>query len=191
MGCDIHIYRERFTNGRWESVDKWSDKYGEGSEDVCYPDQCYEGRNYDLFGVLAKGVRREFDFSFEPRGMPLQCDPRIAAVAERIDEDGHNHSYLYLHELRELQEWAKGNTMPVSGMMDAAQWEALQASIASSSPDWNLLYPYCQWTNNREAVEFNVEVPVSFNLGDGIDKIVDSFSGIDGGNHRVVFWFDN
>lgn len=190
MGCDIHIYRERFTNGRWESIDQWSDKYGDG-EDVAYGDQCYEGRNYDLFGVLAKGVRREFPFSFEARGMPLQCDPRIQKLMEGWEGDGHNHSYLYLHELRELQEFAKTNTMPVSGMMDAAQWEALQASIASGTPNWDLLYPYCQWASNKEYVKFEVQIPVSAQIGRCLAEIVDSFAGIEGENHRVVFCFDN
>lgn len=185
MGCDIHIYRERFANGRWESVDNWTNEYGDG-EDVSYPNQCYEGRNYDFFGLIA-GVRREFSQSFSPRGMPLQCDERIARVADH----GHSHSYLYLHELRELNAWAQTNTLPVSGMMNAAQWEKLKASIDAGQPDWNLLYPYCQATTSREYVDFHVEVPVSFNIGGSLEQIIESFDGIEGENHRVVFWFDN
>lgn len=190
MGCDIHLYREKYTNGRWESIDKWSDAYGEG-EDIGYEDRAYSGRNYDLFGVLAKGVRREFDCSFEPRGMPLQCDPRLAALAERDGEDGHNHSYLYLHELRELQAWSVTNTLPVSGMMAADQWAQLKASIDSGTPNWELLYPYCQATSDRTAVDFEVQVPVAFNMGSCLAEIVSSFDGVEADNLRIVFWFDN
>jgi hypothetical protein len=190
MGCDIHIYRERQINGRWESVDTWSDKYGDG-ENVPYGEQCYEGRNYDLFGLLAKGVRREFDCSFEPRGIPLQCDPRIKAVFDGWSVDAHNHSYLYLHELRELQEFCKTHTIPVSGMKDPAELAALQASIDSGKPNWDLLYPYCAWTTRSESVKFNVDVPMDFKVGSCLATIVNSFDGIEGDNHRVVFCFDN
>lgn len=190
MGCDIHLYRERFINGRWESIDKWADHYGEG-ETVHYKDRAYSGRNYDLFGLLAKGVRREFDVSFVPRGMPLQCDPRIQKIMDGWGEDGHNHSYLYLQELRELQAWMEGSTLPIGGMMDAAQLSALTASIESGKPDWHLLYPYCQWTTAREAVRFELPVPMSVVIGDGLSEIVSSFDGVEGENLRIVFCFDN
>jgi hypothetical protein len=194
MGCDIHLYREKLVEGKWAAADKWT-LYDNGEHDrgthVEYNDLAYSDRNYDLFGLLAYGVRREFEFSFLPRGMPLVCCPQVEQHATEYGEDGHNHSYLYLHELRELQQWCKANTMPVSGMMAADQWAKLSESIASGSPNWELIYPYCQGTTDRTYVRFEVEVPMDFNVGEGLAKIIDSFAGIDGENHRVVFWFDN
>jgi hypothetical protein len=193
MGCDIHAYKEKFVDGKWSTADEWvAYDYGanDKGQEVPY-EKRYTGRNYDLFGVLAKGVRREFDFSFEPRGLPLNPSPEVAAESAGWDGDGHNHSYLYLHELRELRDWLKAHTLPVSGLMGADQRERPQASIDSGSPDWNLLYPYCQGTTDRTAVEFKLAVPASFMVGDGLDEIIASFDGIEGENHRLVFWFDN
>jgi hypothetical protein len=190
MGCDIHLYKEKFADGRWSTAEVWTDEYGEGA-DVAYANRFTE-RNYDLFGVLAKGVRREFDFSFEQRGMPLSPCPEVAAAYERWDGDAHSASYLYLHELKELSAWLKDKTLPVRGLMAADQHEKLLASINSTEPtDWHLLYPYCQGTTDRSYVEFEFDVPASFIVGDGLDRIVAAFDGIDGENHRVVFWFDN
>jgi hypothetical protein len=76
-------------------------------------------------------------------------------------------------------------------MMAADQYARLRASIDSGTPDWNLLYPYCQGTSDRTYVNFELDVPASFNVGDGLDQLIAGFDGIGGENHRIVFWFDN
>lgn len=193
MGCDIHLYREKLIAGKWVTADQWSAyQYGdeEGME-IKYNNRAYSDRNYDFFGALAKGVRREFDFSFEPRGMPLTASPEVASDYEGYGCDAHGASYLYLHELRELAEFAKSHTMPVSGLMAADQYAKLSASIASGTPDWSLLYPYCQGTTDRSYVQFTVDVPCGFKFGECLDQVIRSFKGVDGENHRIVFWFDN
>jgi hypothetical protein len=193
MGCDIHVYKEKFSDGKWVAADTWvAYDYGEGDKGMEVPyGNRYTDRNYDLFGLLANGVRREFPFSFAPRGLPLSASPEVTAASGSWNGDGHNHSYLYLHELRELRGWLNANTMPVSGMMAADQYARLRASIDSGTPDWNLLYPYCQGTSDRTYVNFELDVPASFNVGDGLDQLIAGFDGIGGENHRIVFWFDN
>lgn len=189
MGCDIHLYREKFVNGKWGAVDQWVDD-GYGGKEVPFESR-YTGRNYNLFGILAKGVRRDFDFAFEPRGLPFNPCAEIAAEAEGWDCDGHNHSYLYLHELKEMQAFLAVHTIPISGMKDAGELAALQATIDAGAPNWDLLYPHCQGTTDQRSVKFEIQVPASFIAGASLNTIIESFAGVDGENHRIVFFFDN
>lgn len=97
MGCDIHLYREKHVDGKWLAVDKWAkDEYGDFG--VSYDDQCYTGRNYELFGLLAKGVRREHSFSFEKRGLPFDACDEIKACSEGWDCDDHWELSFYTSE---------------------------------------------------------------------------------------------
>jgi hypothetical protein len=191
MGCDIHLYKEKFIAGKWVTADEWeSYDYGDDDKGSDVPfEKRFTDRNYNLFGLLCKGVRREYEFSFTPRGFPLTASPEVSSIFD--DCDDHNHSYLFLHELRELHTYLQTHKLSISGMKNKAELAALQASIASDSPDWSLLYPYCQMTNDERQEEFAVDVPASFIVGEGLEKIIASFDGIDGDNHRIVFWFDN
>ena len=89
MGCDIHPYWEaRFPDGTWQMI-----------EEV----DC--GRSYDWFG-LAAGVRREFDESLEPRGMPASPSWAWEYICERWGHDFHSKSWLTPSELDGVnQRW--------------------------------------------------------------------------------------
>lgn len=193
MGCDIHAYKEKLVCGKWLTADEWKDEeYGdEKSRDVPWQKR-FTNRNYNLFGLLAKGTRGyEFAASMAPRGLPFDLSPDVRQAAEQWDSDGHSHSFLYLHELRAMRDWTLQNTIKVSGMKNSEELARLRASVASEKPDWNLLYPYCQSTNDYRQEEFEIDVPASFVVGSGLDKIIGMFDGIEGENHRLVFWFDN
>lgn len=190
MGCDIHLYKEKKINGQWVSADEgWNDEYNDGYEDVPY-DNRFTDRDYDLFGFLCKGVRREFDYSLIEKGMPEDCSEKVKALAKHWDCDGHSHSYLTLNELKEAWRMLESLKTPVSGMKDAEQLKKLNESLQSESPDYSLLYPYCQWTNQPNCIEFQVDIPARYMLS-GVKKLIDLFDGIDGDDHRIVFWFDN
>lgn len=193
MGCDIHCYKEKQVNGKWLTADNWEYyDYGEDDKGKEVPwKERFTGRNYQLFGMLARGVRGEHPFSFEPRGLPFNPCAEIASEAERWVGDGHSHSYLYLHELKDMLAYLQTVEIRVTGMKDKAELQALRDSIASGNPDWQLLFPYCSWTNGPESEEFQLDVPASFYMGDDLKRIIDSFEGIDGDNHRIVFFFDN
>ena len=193
MGCDIHLYKEKRVNGAWVAADVWvTDEYSEDENDKDVPwENRYTWRNYNLFGLLSKGVRRQFPFSFEPRGLPFNACQEIACQSEKWDGDGHSHSYLYLHELKDMREFLKTATLKVSGMKDRDELAALRASIASDAPNWDLLYPYCQFTGMPSYEEFEIDVPASYIVGGCLDEIISSFDGVDGDNHRIVFFFDN
>ena len=193
MGCDIHLYIEKHVNGEWVTADVWeSSDYGDDENSIDVPwEKRFTGRNYNLFGLLSKGVRREFPFSFKPRGLPFNACQEIANNAEAWGCDGHSHSYLYLHELKDMREFLKTATLKISGMKDRDELAALRASIASDSPNWDLLYPYCQFTGMSSYEEFEIDVPASYIVGGDLDDIISSFEGVDGDNHRIVFFFDN
>ena len=194
MGCDIHTYREKFVGGKWVTADPWVDyDYGEGEKgkEVPYEKHAYTGRNYNLFGVLAGVRKRDLEFEIKPRGMPFDASLEVQDERDHWGAAGHSHSYLYLHELRSLREWMRGRMIPVSGMKNREELAALKRSIASESPNWKLLYPYCQGTTDRTQVEFQIDFPMEFMIGECLDKIIAAFDGIEGENHRLVFWFDN
>ena len=193
MGCDIHMHKEKQVAGKWVTADEWEAyDYGDDEKGMSIPwKKRFTARNYELFGLLAKGVRRAYDFSFEPRGMPFDPCEEVRQAAEHWDADGHSHSYLYLHELRDMAAFLKAATITVKGMKDGEQLAALQASIDSGTPDWSLLFPYCGWGTDPDLKEFELAIPAGFYMGDDLDEIIASFDGVDGDNHRVVFWFDN
>lgn len=193
MGCDIHLYREKFVDSQWLTADEWEPyDYGDDCKGVEVPwKKRFTDRNYDLFGLLAAGVRREHPFSWQPRGLPFDPCKEIASEAERYGEDGHSHSYLFLHELKAMSRFIETATINISGMKHKDEIAALQASIDSGAPDWNLIFPYCQGTNARDHIDFEFDVPASFYFGEPLGRIINSFDGIDGENHRIVFFFDN
>jgi hypothetical protein len=189
MGCDIHLYREKYVDGKWVSADEW--QIDDGDLTVPYEKLAYTGRNYCLFGFLSDGVRTHHDFSFLERGIPFDACQQIAECSDRWNSDGHSHSYLFLHELKSAASFLGDKTVKISGMMDEQQHERLQKSIADGSVDWNDLYPYCKSTNAPNHVDFEFDVPALFSFGECLGRIIDSFNGINGDNHRIVFFFDN
>lgn len=190
MGCDIHAYREKQVNGQWVTADEWDT---EDPEDIHVPYQkrAYRGRDYELFGLLADGVRSSHTFSFKARGLPNDVSPEVKANAEAWGVDGHNHSYIYLNELKALIENLKNFSVNFEGMMHTEQLAKLNESISAGSPNWDLLYPCCSWTNQKDFENFKFSVPALFMVGVGLQTLVDSFEGVDGDNHRLVFFFDN
>lgn len=194
MGCDIHAYKEKFVDGKWVSADEWqTTDYGDGEVYTDVPwEKRFTQRNYQLFGVLSKGVRGyEYDYSFEPRGLPFDACREIVDKAESWDADGHSHSYLYLHELLALREHIKSQLVHIEGMKQADELKALQASIASGAPDWRLIFPYCSMTNAPKHVRFDLDVPADFYIGSSLDELIACFDGVGGENQRLVFFFDN
>lgn len=100
MGCDIHLYVEARENGVW--VEKKGD--------------FYDGRNYNLFSVLA-GVRNRHEIIpiCEPRGLPED-------VSESVREDecyDHSHSWLTLAELMAF-DWTQ--TATLSGFVNGPEF---------------------------------------------------------------------
>jgi hypothetical protein len=80
-------------------------------------DQPYDGRNYELFGVLA-GVREGNMPMIDPdgpRGTPDDLSAELQHSVDRWGDDGHSHTWYTLKELKEFDWGTKG---VVEGMVD-------------------------------------------------------------------------
>lgn len=127
MGCDIHLYVERREAGFWRSADTWIEE--DGRTDVPYGKSFYDGRNYDLFAILADvrngrgfaGVKtgRGFVPIASPRGLPEDASPEVAALSASWDVDGHSHSF---HTLRDLLNFDWTQTTGKQGWTNLEAW---------------------------------------------------------------------
>lgn len=189
MGCDIHLYKEKLVNGKWLTADVWEEE-DDGSKSVAWKNRFTE-RNYNLFGLLCKGVRREHEFSFAARGIPFDACEEIKSDTELWGGDGHSHSYLYISELKRMDEYLKSAKIHIYGMKHRDELKNLKETAASENPNWYLLYPYCAWASSSEYERFELDVPASFIVGGSLKTIIESFDGVEGDDHRIVFFFDN
>lgn len=166
MGCDVHMYVEKYNNNTksWESVrgkfintnyvgiivDFMSDQLGTSKSESAellvnylmgekpknkfeqglfthflpneiptepnddwyttpgklpypYTDEPYQGRNYNLFGILA-GVRTSgvggMDKIIEwERGLPDDASADICSLSDDWGVDGHSHNHIYMDEI--------------------------------------------------------------------------------------------
>jgi hypothetical protein len=140
MGCDIHLYVEkRDALGQWQSADNWelnpyyendNSESGEPEYIIPYDNHFYNGRNYNLFAILANvrnghgfaGVKTGEGFNpiAPPRGLPHDITKRVQSDATAYGEDGHSHSWLTLHELL-TYDWTQSSE--IYGWLHAVEFE--------------------------------------------------------------------
>ena len=191
MGCDIHVYAEKKVEGVWVTADEWvTDE--DGWVHVPYDKRIYSERNYNLFGVLCDGIRgRSYSFSVERKGIPKDaCDEYLEEV-RRWGGDDHSHSWLSLTELKSLQEKILSESIPISGMINVDRLEKLLKSIAEGQPNYDLLYPYCTYTTRGDWLSFQLNLPATEDIGDGISGMIDKLESMDAEDARICFFFDN
>lgn len=192
MGCDIHMYKEKKINGEWVTADEWEDcTYMKGSKSVPY-EKSFNDRNYRLFGLLSDDVRGySYPFSLKPRGIPYNACYEVKMSESEWDSGGHSHSYIHLSELKELNETIKKEKIEVKGQKEKSSLKLLLQNLRTEHPNYDLLFPFCGWTTQEGYEDFSIMVPAEYMIGKGLEKIISSFDGIDGEDHRIVFWFDN
>lgn len=128
MGCDIHLFVEAKKDGKWESADSWEldGDYEPPEFKVPYGKRFYDGRNYNLFSILAN-VRNGYGFAgcktgegfvpiSMPKGIPDDASERVSAGSESWGDDGHSHSWLTLREIFEY-DWTR--VTKLRGFVDA------------------------------------------------------------------------
>lgn len=158
MGCDIHLFVEVRKDGKWEAVkDINKDALKQAQEDLDYfrcfgADEMpgytemdfikrveresrpkymflYNGRNYNLFSMLA-GVRNGYvsngnTYEITPidyaRGVPSDASDAYKHYADEWGVDGHSHSYLTLTELDDPSYWLE--TEKFGGYMTPAAFK--------------------------------------------------------------------
>lgn len=110
MGTDIHMIAERCINGKWTIFKEkvFNSCYDSDNEDKTFIP--YDGRNYNLFGILADvrngtgfaGCRtgERFNSISLPKGLPDDIDKE----SEDYLWGGHSDSWLTLKEI-EVFDW--------------------------------------------------------------------------------------
>lgn len=101
MGCDIHLFSENLIDGKWVSNTTSILIEEEGEDPYTELPQINCPRNYWLFGLLSKGVRTEWEWSFEPKPLPEDLSLEVQEDINTWSDDGHSHNWLTLRELKE------------------------------------------------------------------------------------------
>lgn len=137
MGTDIHSMVEIYKDGKWFHITGFiSDMYNENCSLNVFNSESYknastplDGRNYDLFALLAN-IRNGFGFAgvdtgdaiepiSYPKGLPEDAS---SVVKEKFEDDCdlHSHSYLTLQELKSVET----NQIKIQrGFITAKQYE--------------------------------------------------------------------
>ena len=97
MGCDVHIFAERKDKkyNYWERVNLYRVNPDHSDLECVEP---WEGRNYDLFSLLAgvRGCYESFDF---PRGIPNDVSLMVEKEYNSWGGECHSASWYDLYEL--------------------------------------------------------------------------------------------
>jgi len=145
MGCDIHVFVERFDRekNKWFAADNWI-KNNNGDVGVPYDERIYSGRNYNLFAILANvrngrgfaGIKtgEGFDPIDEPRGLPVDVTREVRAEMDGWGDDGHSHSYVGLRELLEYD--FDGKAVKQYGVISSKDYEAWSKNRGEPSVYW-------------------------------------------------------
>lgn len=138
MGCDIHLTAEYRRDGVWvnDDLEVSPDYYASGETGInnkgSYKDQLYNGRNYDLFGMLAD-VRNGYGFAgtdtgegfkpiAAPKGIPEDATTLYKEWVNQWSGDGHSHSWLTVAELL-AYDWTQTTIKRgVVGYREYARW---------------------------------------------------------------------
>lgn len=122
MGCDIHMTAEyRNAAGGWVNNDLVrGDKYDPNDiSNYENPAKPYDGRNYDLFSILAD-VRNGYGFAgaptgvgfkpiAPPRGLPDDATAIYRDWVAQWGDDGHSHSWFTVADLM-AYDWTQTTT---------------------------------------------------------------------------------
>ena len=100
MGTDIHLYVEHYNkeSKRWDSLSL----YKKFSEDKFSPVDIYDGRDYELFGLLT-GVRSMIAPFVFPRGVP---DDMSCKVSKAYGDGQYYHTPTW-YDYCELQAYER------------------------------------------------------------------------------------
>ena len=127
MGCDIHLYVEKRIDGKWIAQGNFERDEDGYTQDG---DNYYDGRNYDLFAILADvrngrgfaGVKTGDGFNpiAAPKGLPEDVSDEIKGISDSWDIDGHSHSFFTVRELLDY-DWTQETGK--QGWLNMPEWE--------------------------------------------------------------------
>lgn len=216
MGCDIHLYVEKQINGKWTSIDEWHpDDWDPERQIVPFDLRYYNGRNYDLFGILAN-VRNGIGFGgidtgdgfipiTQPRGLPDNCSSEVATESAEWGSDGHSHSYLTLAELI-AYNWEQ--TTKRRGWVNATQYTDRDecgrpkswcggvsgASVKHVTEKTMQQLIAVGKATDKHYCQIEWEVEYYYAVGTFVTETIPRLKELSEGDYnsiRIVFWFDN
>lgn len=183
MGCDIHMFAEKKKNGKWKQMREEFRQDAWGGDGKYYSDHPYEGRNYELFALLADVRNRDGIKPFsEPKGIPEDASDSYREIVEDWSCDGHSHSFFTLAEL------IKFNSSELSAQ------EVFDTSVIISKDNEGNTTSTAAWTNAEHHGQVGSRKLFSTfkDEKNPIDTIIEQFKyEEDMNNVRVVFFFDN
>lgn len=217
MGCDIHIFCEvkkqwpnKEVKPEWKTVGKifkstyyrtkeitvinrYSDNEQYESNER-YTNEPYEGRNYNLFSILAN-VRNGYGFAgidtgdgfipiSEPKGIPKDASDFYKQEVKSWNGDGHSHSWLTLKEIEDY-DWDRITVK--RGFVTPEQYKVFKKN---GKPD-----EWCGGTTNPTYKQVEWKQTYRESVGDFLTKTVPNLKKIlkfkDVLDLRLVFFFDN
>lgn len=220
MGCDIHLYHEKKVGNQWVAADAWErSAYEEdqGRLTVPYGKELYDGRNYNLFAVLAN-VRNGYGFAgivtgtpikpiCLPRGVPIDACDEYRLEVEAWNGDGHSHSWL---TLADLDAYAWDLPKQHRGIVALQEYRRWKASGDKQPQDYSgaVTGPGIRILSEAEAIELHRNVSTTRYYVEAwwtttIHDDCAEFLGIvrprlqeleqecGPGNARLLFFFDN
>jgi hypothetical protein len=191
MGCDIHLLIERRENGRWKRVpwtNEFMGKYPEDYPDAAKPDaitmpDVFDGRNYDLFGILADVRNGTWGAPnppiAQPRGLPDDMDDRASVEDSYLIGD---HSFTWV-TLRELQQYPWDAPNHKRGWVSHEQAQKFRADgIPPTS--------YAAGGNHGEYIDWTE--PIRASVHGWVETILPLLAALgEPDDVRLVFGFDN
>jgi len=205
MGCDIHLYTEikHTVNNKeiWVNSDNWkyNPQYIKDNVDGEYMlevEPIYTHRNYELFSVLAD-VRNGGDMKYivQPRGIPEDVSEITKVESDKMDSDGHSHSWLTLQELINYQK--ENVRIKRSGMITLDDAEKLDKGEGTPEMWSEWTSPTMNWVYREWEEEYDILKPLIDSLTDVICKLYWCKKLDDRDDYklsemiRIVFFFDN
>lgn len=170
MGCDIHWHSETLKEGRWTcdqaaTLTREMEDYGDGEQERIEMDD-FPGRTRDywFFGLLASGVRSDWEWSFPyQNAIPEDLSPEVAELLKQWGEDAHSYGTLTRAELLAKLEELK----------------TIQAEMLINPPVTDRAYLMQIPPHHIERL-----IKVIADMRELAAEAADD-------DHRIVFWFDN
>lgn len=220
MGCDIHCQVEKKNGELWEKISGFkSDYYQEGHEyfgkdEFKSADSPIDGRNYDLFALLAD-VRNGRGFAgcitgdpivpiSQPKGLPVDVSEEIKKESAEWGIDGHSHSWLTVKEISGYETTTKKVHRGFVDVETYIKWKEEKTLYPHSwcggtsqkkvpEQDMVNIYKTTGDKNICAAVswETTVKDDMKWFFEDGLLQLIARCDESDFSDIRIVFWFDN
>lgn len=186
MGCDIHLYVEKKTKGKWQHI----------------AGNFYDSRNYETFAILAD-VRNGNGIKpiSPPKGLPIDVSKAVRQESDNWGRDGHSHSYLTMQELSGF-DWKQ--VVYIGGIVDEQDYHLFKKTghppqswcQGVSGPNIEVVTPEEMEKPNTNGKDrfCRIRWPMVYNdeVDSGFVEMLEELKEMGKPDEvRIVFWFDN